>query len=318
MGRTHTMLKRIAYGVTLLVVGMAAVFPAMLGQEQVQMVAGVIMLLGIPHGATDHLIFERLSQPFLGAKKRGQFYSRYLMLVFVYALVWWAVPIAALIFFLLISAYHFGQSNWTLGAVTFPNRTAAALAYWSSGCFTLFFPLVWQYEEAASISSKMVGETMPVLSLTWRSGICCMLLIVNVLLLIYWNVTGCITRHRFWEEIIHLMLLSLLFAFVPLLLGFVIYFVFWHALSSIIEQIQFFQSRSKKYNWRQYVQQAIPLSGIAVGGLLVFVWLKNVLALPSGFSLLFIFIAIITLPHMLLIEQLYEEWKKEDTSIIVS
>ena len=67
-----------------------------------------ILLIGIPHGAIDHVLFF---------KKRSlsqlQFYSIYLGLILIFLVLWIFFPFWSLLLFLLISAFHFGESQFS-------------------------------------------------------------------------------------------------------------------------------------------------------------------------------------------------------------
>ena len=67
----------------------------------------LILLLGIPHGAIDHVLFFK-------KRKMSQlkFYSIYLGLSFLFVILWHILPVTSLILFLLISAFHFGESQF--------------------------------------------------------------------------------------------------------------------------------------------------------------------------------------------------------------
>ena len=67
----------------------------------------LILLLGIPHGAIDHVLFFK-------KRKMSQlkFYSLYLGLSFLFVILWHIFPVTSLILFLLISAFHFGESQF--------------------------------------------------------------------------------------------------------------------------------------------------------------------------------------------------------------
>ena len=67
----------------------------------------LIIAFGIPHGALDHILFF---------KKRNtsqvKFYSIYLGLVLFFILLWIYYPTLSLTLFLIISAFHFGESQF--------------------------------------------------------------------------------------------------------------------------------------------------------------------------------------------------------------
>jgi len=67
-----------------------------------------IMLLGVPHGAFDPIIANRLG--WLSSSSRVvMFYSGYLLVVVLLFFIWPSFPMMSLLGFLLVSVYHFSQ-----------------------------------------------------------------------------------------------------------------------------------------------------------------------------------------------------------------
>lgn len=292
---------------TLVAIVISLAFPQQLAAHELVIAAILIVLLGIPHGATDHLIFRQLSQPFLGAKGLWRFYLHYLLLMAAYALLWWLLPTLALTIFLAISCYHFGQSNWA--SFAFSNQVWATITYIIWGALILFTPILWHYEAASIIISSIIGKAIPILSTTIRLSILVSLLFINLGVLIYYWRQQLLSTTLLLRECINIFLLIFLFLTTPLLLGFTIYFVVWHSLGSTLDQIRFFQLYIQHYNWKKYAWQTLPLSFAAIAGLGLLFWVKGWLGLTADIGLLFIFIAVITLPHALLIDRLYKEWQ---------
>lgn len=305
----QTLLYRIMRFATIFAILVSLAFPQALASYELYIAAILIVLLGIPHGATDHLIFRQLSSSFLQAQGLQRFYLYYVTLMAVYGLLWWALPALALAIFLGISIYHFGQSNWAY--VQFYHKNLAVIAYVIWGTFVLLMPILWHYEAAAVIIKSIIGKAAPEISSAWRTGICISLLFVNVAMAGYFRLQNLLSKVQFRNELLNLGLLTLLFLTTPLLLGFTIYFVVWHSFGSAMDQIRFFQTRFQHYDWRKYAWHTLPLSFAAITGLGMLFWIKNWLGLTADIGVLFIFIAVVTLPHMLLIEQLYHEWKSD-------
>lgn len=69
--------------------------------------ASILLTIGIPHGALDHLLLN----PKISNKGLVKFILKYLAIIVVYLVVWIFLPVPALLVFLLMSAYHFGQSH---------------------------------------------------------------------------------------------------------------------------------------------------------------------------------------------------------------
>ncbi len=66
-----------------------------------------LLFVGIPHGAIDHL----LESGNLNGRPQLGFVIRYLAAAFAYLVFWLLVPDAALLFFLVYSAWHFGETD---------------------------------------------------------------------------------------------------------------------------------------------------------------------------------------------------------------
>jgi len=77
---------------------------------QFKMLIFSLILLGVPHGALDLYIEKKnISNEF---SKSDKVLFKYLLNIIVYALLWYISPIAALVIFILITAYHFGEIDW--------------------------------------------------------------------------------------------------------------------------------------------------------------------------------------------------------------
>jgi Brp/Blh family beta-carotene 15,15'-monooxygenase len=115
---------------------------------------------------------------------------------------------------------------------------------------------------------------------------------------------------RAGRELLSYGLLVAMYLTNSLLLGFTIYFVFWHSLSSAKDQLYFFQ-RNLSYDHRRQLFWEIA---VVVFGALLFcliVWFgpgPEAALQPSIIGGVFMFISLLTLPHMLLVEQLYGVW----------
>ena len=75
--------------------------------QQIIFCVALISIFGIPHGSIDHVLYK--------AKMKSSnlfFYSFYFGLIFVYVLLWLFFPLVSFIFFLILSAFHFGESQF--------------------------------------------------------------------------------------------------------------------------------------------------------------------------------------------------------------
>jgi len=76
---------------------------------QISFLILVLILFGVPHGALDLYIDQHLHK---SDSNQKIFLLKYIGNIVAYALVWYFFPIAALVIFILITAYHFGEIDW--------------------------------------------------------------------------------------------------------------------------------------------------------------------------------------------------------------
>jgi uncharacterized membrane protein YesL len=95
--------------------------------------------------------------------------------------------------------------------------------------------------------------------------------------------------------------------------SFAIYFALWHSLQTIEQEIKVFDIHFKKhserkYSWKNYVKDAFPFSLISFLGIGMILIGLSFFEFDTS-NLLFVFfvlISILTAPHALLIENIYE------------
>jgi Brp/Blh family beta-carotene 15,15'-monooxygenase len=311
MTSRYPLLYRTIQGLAVFFILLSLLLPSFLEQSQLVLAVSLILLIGIPHGATDYLIFKYLSRPLWGTKQLKRFYINYILLMAGYGILWFFLPIVALSLFIILSVYHFGQSNWNY--VPFRNKWESTSIFMLWGAFVVLMPVFWHFEDSAVIISTIIGSEVPALSSYWLRAICLSFLVLNVGIAFLYHVQAKISRKELIDELLNLLILGLVFVSTPVLLGFAIYFVFWHSLSSVMDQIRFFRIQLKSYSWKHYIKNTIPLSIAAIIGLVIMGMAQMSLGIPLNIGIVFVFISIVTLPHMILIEQLYNELTVEES-----
>lgn len=271
------------------------------------LVLGLMLIIGLPHGATDHGLFESLGEG-EGLKKNFSFYFGYALILGLYGLIWYLLPLLAFGIFMLLSVYHFGQSNWV--DVKYGKAWADRLHYllWGSGI--LLTPILLHAEEAAMIVGEMTHFQFGIPSPIIISNIIIGLAVANLLAILGLYLMGGINWRRFGWEILGYGMLMALFFSNSLLLGFTVYFVFWHSLNSIQDQYRFFRDRLSTKTLRLVYAEigAVVLGAFAF---CLIIWLgpgPQAALHPGIIGNVFIAISILTLPHMILVEQLYLNW----------
>jgi len=263
----------------------------------------LIVLIGLPHGATDLLLFKHLVSN-VNKNSYVKFFSVYLGLIMIYGMIWLLFPEIAFLLFIIVSIYHFGQSNWNF--IKVDNAIVKILMYLLSGSFVLLSPLCLHYETTIGVITGITGVELLLMNDNIILFIPRTLLILNIWTLFYLYSKRCIDKNELLLQISSLILLMVMYYSLPLILGFTVYFVFWHSYGSMIDQFRFIKSKSVHFTWFEYSKNALPFTVIAI--LFIIFCVSVNYYFEFGYTLVqifFVILSLFTLPHILLIEQVY-------------
>jgi Brp/Blh family beta-carotene 15,15'-monooxygenase len=262
---------------------------------QISFLVGVLILFGIPHGALDLYIDQKINK----TENNKLFLLKYLLNILLYALVWYYLPTVALIIFILITAYHFGEIDWLGKSETVIHK----LVYSILGMSWILFLLSSNMQFAIEVFLNMgksdinpatyfkIAKTVYPISIT-------LLFVVNFILF-FFKAYFFDTNKDYYFSILQLAVLSLLNIFLPLWICFSFYFGIWHSLLSF-DKIRLNFAIPNTFNgWKHLLFKAAPFSIMAWIGILYIIFASYNSKDTSGiFTLLFISLAVLALPHL--------------------
>lgn len=273
-----------AKGLGLVITLVFLLFPGIPQEVQFAVVALILVLVGIPHGGIDHLIHN----PQIGSAGLFRFIIRYLLLMLAYGLIWWLLPLAALLAFLGMSAYHFGQSHF----IGRPQHAKLdGLLFVCKGSFFLAVILFGNWQETLTILK-------PITTINLDPN---QRLIVLGLLLVATLGTQLLKKDSLrWGDALDYLVLAPLLFFNPLLISFIVYFGFWHSLPSMLAEYAYLKTIPAFDSPAKFGKQLLPFSGISLVGIGALLMLGlEFLAKSELYLLFFILISLISLPHIL-------------------
>ena len=247
----------------------------------------MILSVGIVHGANDLQLIQKKTQ-----KKSQVFFlsslSLYIGVVFAGIFLFYLLPAFGLLFFVAFSAYHFGEQHLASkisAATPLWLRVSSYLGY-GLALFGLLFTLQWGevhqiiYNISEVFVSKQSTEAL------FFIGLAVFLLSAALIPSL---------RPLVLFELFLLAFIGLLFSRASLLLGFGVYFVVWHSIPSIQDQVKFLYNNKAGSSW-SYFKSSAPYWLLSLIGLFGVYFLFDVHSwefLPLFFS----FLAAITFPH---------------------
>lgn len=251
----------------------------------------VIALFGLPHGALDPWIAERI-----GLNNTPQqtfvFNAGYLAIAALVILFWWWFPALSLIVFLSISAWHF-SADW-VPSLSMPTRLIA-------GALLLLMPIGFHTEAVEMIFQQLSGteggKLAVILALpAWLLGTTMALM------------TAATAWKRQWQTSLEFLSLTALAYFTPPLLYFTLYFCLLHSPRHLYGVFSAAPTAIHPRLMRMTV--VYTLATLLLLGVLWWLWPS----LPiDALILKFIFIglAAVTVPHMVLIAVAYVKTKQK-------
>jgi len=263
---------------------------------QISFLIFILILFGVPHGALDLYIDQHLHPSEKGQKI---FLVKYLANILAYALVWYFIPIAALIIFILITAFHFGEIDW-MGKTDLPIQK---IVYTALGFSWILFML-----------SKNINFALDVFLTMGRSGIkkdeiialantiypyTIFAILFLYFILFFFKKIFFDQNQFYYYSLLQAIVLVSFVLFMPLWLSFAFYFGFWHSLLSFDKIRINFKVPNTLKGWTSLLIKAAPFSVMAWFGFAYITFLTLNSKDASGvFTLLFISLSVLALPHL--------------------
>ena len=259
----------------------------------------LIFTFGMVHGSNDIMIVDKLSK-----KTNSTFFkilSTYLIVVTAAILIFYFIPVLALVLFILFSAYHFGEQHWeeVLSNLNLPLQKIFFFCY---GLLILYMVFLFNVEAVIEIIYEITSLE---LNDIYASEV------TQILFVILFLITGKavykkqIAIKSVLRELFSLLVFAIIFNSSSLIWGFTIYFIFWHSIPSLLDQITFIYGDLKKKSILKYVKAALPYWLISLVGIAVlFLIFKDE---KHFHSLFFAFIAAVTFPHAIVMLRMFSK-----------
>ena len=262
-------------------------YPQLFNITQLTLFSLGLVIVGIPHGAVDHL----LDTGNIDGKIKLNFVLQYLGLVGLNLLVWIFFPEAALLFFIVYSAWHFGQTD--LNDHKTINLNVFKYVIW--GLMILSIILLGHINETNKILSNMQVWQIP---LTENEGVFSSIFVTATAII--WFI-----YERNWKMIFTVLFLTISIL-LPLVTAFGIYFIGQHSVNGWSHLKQGMRVQNKAL-----FLKALPFTTGAV-----FLFLAMLILLRNNFlnqyhdhliTLFFVFISCISFPHVIAMNNFYNK-----------
>ena len=296
-----------AASITLLVwamIGAACCFPSAAAFPVGAVLALLVALIGLPHGAGDHRFAGSWLEPFIGPGWWGVFLVGYLAIAAAVVLGWFVAPAATIILFFFASAWHFGQEEPDL--LPCPrNAKLLRLAFRvARGGLVIWVPVVFQTDEVVRILSLTAPRGFAS-EIRWAVDalvVCSWVMLSVETVAVGWQAlsifeSGGRRRRILFLDVVMLVSLVTMFAWMNPVVGFLVYFCGWHSARGLRRL-----RRELRESWGVMAMTLAPMTllSVALIGLATYLALQASTLDDTLIRATFIGLSSVAVPHILL------------------
>jgi len=323
---TRDRLRRVAlapgWAASALVVAVALVAGTLPPALQYVPLVASVLVLGLPHGAVDHLAVARVRGRRPDLRAVGRVVALYAVVGGAYAVAWFLAPAASFALFIAVTWFHWGQGDLyalvTLAGADHLRSVAQRVATVAvRGGLPMLVPLLafpeWYRRVAADLVGLFAPDAVAALSWAFRPDVRLALAAGYGALIIGTLVVGFVRaddRAPWLVDAAETLGLVAFFAVVPPILAIGVYFCLWHSLRHVVRLVLVDDVAAAELgdgNVRgaaaRFARDAAPLTLVSLALLAGFAPLvpNPPQSVPEWVGLYLVFIAVVTLPHVVVV-----------------
>ena len=270
-----------------------------------------ILFLGVPHGAADLLVANKIAVTSKRQFSATRFLINYIARLLIFALILWIIPLVGILIFIVFAAYHFGETDLYNFRTDLLTGKVFVVSY---GLFILSLILVHHFDEVRPLIESISRNTISESYLRWindyrysivsAAGI---LFFLSSFLYFFLNKQALHPLNG--NFLVQLAALIIVLFNLPLMIGFTFYFIVWHSVLSLKNIILYLRKDngfSVAVIRRQLLTYSfLSIAGIGIFGILSYSYFnQNTVA-----SIIFLGLAVLTAPHMQVMYDMYHRFR---------
>ncbi len=273
---------------------------------QLEIILGFVLIFsfGILHGSNDILLINSITQlrvkfPFIIVV------STYSLTVLSAVILFYFLPLLAFSLFIVFSAFHFGEQHWNYRELGISKKIRNAF-YFVYGLLIIQMLFIFNTKEVIETIKSITEHTISEIFIMYS-------FILNVIVFTGFTVYLFFKSQAFKSTILieffYLFIFGIVFKTSSLIWGFAIYFILWHSIPSLFEQVTFIYGDVKRLNILNYCRKAFPYWLISLIGIAIVYFIFKDKKMFS--AIFFSFIAALTFPHALVINKMFKNKKAQ-------
>ena len=274
--------------------------------------AASVLIIGMPHGALDHKIYFKALQKEETVKRQIVFYAGYLLVVAVYAWLWYVQAFIGFVLFMLLTLYHFGQSDTERLPLNGFIKQLFILARGLSIAGLILFGSDPFYTSRIVESVTGISLISILYNFTTTEDLRLFFALMYPSVYFLGSLVSKQVPLKSWLSL-DALVVPVLFSLVDPIFAFALYFGLWHGYNHTKTMLDFLSSKDEQIGFGWFYKETALFSAISYIGLILIYFIVDAFGDEALLvAILFTLISVITLPHMLVVEQMYRAFDKAD------
>ena len=267
----------------------------------------LILGIGIMHGATDHVLFLMNECNTIKRSIPKLFFTHYFFFLGAMGIIWWIAPFPALIIFLGISAYHFGQTQLQYLPMR-ENALGKKILYLFWGASVLGMLIFGSTATSVTLLQSTFPEALWVDTLL-QYGMYIFFTCLGLAMLLIPIIGFNLNKKAALVEALELLIIAVFSYSTDLLTSFALFFGLWHSLRATQLQIGKI-ARHDAYNVKQFVIQSLPFFAISLLGIGLLYFAGSYFQQQIIPEMLFLIaISMLSMPHIIIYDKFFSKFQ---------
>ena len=263
-------------------------------QVQDYMAYALILSFGVLHGANDIFIVSQLNSKH---QKISNILLPYILVVVAVSILFLVSSAAGLALFVLVSAYHFGEQHYKKSVIK--NTIYENFIYIAYGSLIMSMIFLLKLDKVSEVISE-ITEFRLSFDFYFFFFLSSLIVFISIFLVM---LIKSLLKVDVFREIIMLLVFAIVFRTASLSWAFAIYFILWHSIPSLHDQMVFLYGNSGRSSFLKYLRTSWGYWAISILGLFfLYLILKN--KVDYFITVLLYVLAAITFPHVIVMSRI--------------
>lgn len=257
-------------------------------------------ILGLSHGSIDHIIASDFIKV---TKNKAVFITVYVAIIALYLVLWYFFPLLSFVFFLLYSAYHFGQAD-TVEISLFFSKFFKSVFQLSYGIIIITSFALFNISYAENVYPEWFHQIIEqnLLNQYFRFALIlsAVFYFLGLIKLLVFN-----TNQKTFvvSNALKILIILLMFYSLPPLLSFSLYFGLWHSLFVLSKEYKEALKLKVVLGIKSFLIKLLPFTAISLLAMIVIIFFGE----KSAHFYTLIAISVLAFPHTLLMHFFYSD-----------